>query len=347
MTNSASSSKTSITQEVENPSSFNFSIPPPNESPSTPVYGVGETDKSTTPILPSEEILPCSPTLVLSHDKSQNSEAQSIAKLGDDLSTEVAFRAVSSIMSERFFEGDLPEGRGPESNILAAGAEMVAAQSLASIRENTQPTYSEPDERSHEQTERTRKRRREGHEPEQPNSTSLSIGSSETESEDIANCVVRRRKEGEEEKLESKKVKMTVKKTPAKREKVKRRTTVKPTRTKGPGPSTENLSDDEEMSREDRIVEMEKQKVLNGRVFDPEIHTAFGMSNLFDAISLQEWGHLFEPLTPYLYESEVWEYYYKMDLLEDGGVKTTVHDVEIVLDEETLGIILGVPVKGV
>ncbi|KAH0769699.1 hypothetical protein KY290_013680 [Solanum tuberosum] len=134
---------------------------------------------------------------------------------------------------------------------------------------------------------------------------------------------------------------MTVKKTPAKREKVKRRTTVKSTRTKGPGPSAESLGDDEEMSREDCIVEMEKQKVLNGRVFDPEIHTAFGMSNLFDAVSLQEWGHLFEPPTPYLYESEVWEFYYKMDLLEDGGVRTTVHDVEIVLDEETLGFLQG------
>ncbi|KAH0696319.1 hypothetical protein KY290_013679 [Solanum tuberosum] len=158
MTNSVSSSKTSITQEVENPSSFNFSIPPPNKYLSTPVCGVGETDESTTPlteivaspILLSEEILPCSPTLVLSHDKSQSSEAQSIAKLGNDVSTKVASRDVSLIMSERFFEGDLLEGRGPESNILAAGAELVVAQSLASLRRDTQPTYSEPDKRSQE-----------------------------------------------------------------------------------------------------------------------------------------------------------------------------------------------------
>ena len=43
MSNSISSSQTPISQEVENPSSFNFSIPPPNETPSTPVCGVGET----------------------------------------------------------------------------------------------------------------------------------------------------------------------------------------------------------------------------------------------------------------------------------------------------------------
>uniref|UniRef100_M1DHY5 Uncharacterized protein n=1 Tax=Solanum tuberosum TaxID=4113 RepID=M1DHY5_SOLTU len=40
MTNSSSSSKLSISQEIENPNSFNFSIPPPEESSSTPVCGV-------------------------------------------------------------------------------------------------------------------------------------------------------------------------------------------------------------------------------------------------------------------------------------------------------------------
>ncbi|KAG5585056.1 hypothetical protein H5410_045490 [Solanum commersonii] len=37
MNNSSSSSKLHISQEIENPSSFNFSIPLPEESPSTPV----------------------------------------------------------------------------------------------------------------------------------------------------------------------------------------------------------------------------------------------------------------------------------------------------------------------
>lgn len=37
----------------------------------------------------------------------------------------------------------------------------------------------------------------------------------------------------------------------------------------------------------------------------------------------------------------------KMELLEDGGTRTTVRDVEICLNEETLRIILGVHVAGV
>ncbi|KAG5611314.1 hypothetical protein H5410_022595 [Solanum commersonii] len=64
-------------------------------------------------------------------------------------------------------------------------------------------------------------------------------------------------------------------------------------------------------------------------------------------LSLQNWDHLFEPPTPYLHEPEVREFYYKMELLDDGGIKTTVKDVIIFLDEETLGIILGEPMKGI
>ncbi|KAG5620765.1 hypothetical protein H5410_005983 [Solanum commersonii] len=59
---------------------------------------------------------------------------------------------------------------------------------------------------SKDQTERTRKRRREGLEPEQPASTPLSIGSSETESDDTAAYVAKRRKEAEEEWVQLKKV---------------------------------------------------------------------------------------------------------------------------------------------
>ncbi|KAH0633531.1 hypothetical protein KY284_036317 [Solanum tuberosum] len=69
---------------------------------------------------------------------------------------------------------------------------------------------------------------------------------------------------------------------------------------------------------------MENQKVLNGRVFDPDILTAFA---------------------PYLHEPEVREFYYNTELLEDGGIKTTVNNIKIFLDEESLGIILGVPMK--
>ncbi|KAH0633532.1 hypothetical protein KY284_036318 [Solanum tuberosum] len=136
--------------------------PGPHDSPSTPVCGVGETGESITPLtevvvslaLPFGEILPCSPTLVLSCDKSQNSEAQSVIKPSVDPPTkevEVLSREVSSTMSERLFDGDLPEGKGSESNILAAGKKLVVVQSLASLRGDVQPTLLEQELRSPEQ----------------------------------------------------------------------------------------------------------------------------------------------------------------------------------------------------
>ncbi|KAK4737100.1 hypothetical protein R3W88_000797 [Solanum pinnatisectum] len=67
------------------------------------------------------------------------------------------------------------------------------------------------------------------------------------------------------------------------------------------------------------------------------------MSTLFDFVSLQSWDHLFEVPAPYLHEPEVCDFYYKMDLLSDGeGVRKTVKRVKISLNEEILGIILGV-----
>ncbi|KAH0644503.1 hypothetical protein KY284_032387 [Solanum tuberosum] len=39
------------------------------------------------------------------------------------------------------------------------------------------------------------------------------------------------------------------------------------------------------MTREERITTMENQKVLNGRVFNPDILTKFEISNLFNALA--------------------------------------------------------------
>ncbi|KAH0665680.1 hypothetical protein KY285_026886 [Solanum tuberosum] len=105
-----------------------------------------QTGVVASPVLLSDDMLVCSPTLVLSGEKSQNSEAQSVAKPDVELifeETEVGSLAVSSTMSERLFEGDLPEGKGPESCILAVGAELMAVQSLASLRRDVQPTLLE------------------------------------------------------------------------------------------------------------------------------------------------------------------------------------------------------------
>ncbi|KAH0743061.1 hypothetical protein KY290_031054 [Solanum tuberosum] len=145
-------------RRVQIPSSFNFSIPP-EESPSTPVGGVGKTVESTTPhtdvvaspILNSEEILSFSPTLALSGKESKNSEAHSVVKPTTATPTEdleIVSRVVSSTMSKNLFEGDLPDDKGPESIILAAAEESVVVQSLASLRGDVQPTMLEQELKS-------------------------------------------------------------------------------------------------------------------------------------------------------------------------------------------------------
>ncbi|KAH0705918.1 hypothetical protein KY289_010994 [Solanum tuberosum] len=91
-------------------------------------------------ISPSDKVLVCTPTLVLSGDKSQKSEAQSVTKPGAELFSEeieVGSMVVLSTISKKLFEGDLPEGKGPDSCILTARAELVIVQSLASLRGDT------------------------------------------------------------------------------------------------------------------------------------------------------------------------------------------------------------------
>ncbi|KAG5575738.1 hypothetical protein H5410_055872, partial [Solanum commersonii] len=354
----------------------------PEQSPSTPVCGVGETGESITPLtevvvsptLPTGEILPYSCTLVLSCDKSQNSEAQSVIKPSVDPLTEEV-----EVLS-RLFDGDLAEGKGPESNILAAGAELVDLRSPEQVPHGVQPMFDqtpmsinvesdkeeeeesaseavlthEPTEyakqrkrkskgktiESHSkgdkksaiaanviQTERAMKRRREGHLPEKPTSTPFPVRSSDTEYDDVATYVAKKRKEGEDKRVKSKGIQKAAKKSPVKKERVRKKVTAKSSSFKGPCPSVQNPVADKEMTREESIVEIENQKVLNRRVFDPDILIAFGMSNLFDVV---------------FYKPEVREFYYNIELLENVGIRTTVNNIKIFLDEESLGIILGV-----
>lgn len=75
--------------------------------------------------------------------------------------------------------------------------------------------------------------------------------------------------------------------------------------------------------------------------------TENGMGALVDTVTIQEWGHLFESPVPYLHEPKVCQFYYKIDLLDDGSIYTSIKRVEISLNEETLGIILGVPTTGI
>lgn len=75
----------------------------------------------------------------------------------------------------------------------------------------------------------------------------------------------------------------------------KRVISIKPNLGKGSVPPVQNKDTDNEMTREECITDRENQKVLNGRVFDSNILTKFGMSNIFDGVYLKFWDHPFEP----------------------------------------------------
>ncbi|KAH0716723.1 hypothetical protein KY290_012991 [Solanum tuberosum] len=105
---------------------------------------------------------------------------------------------------------------------------------------------------------------------------------------------------------------------------------------KGPrvtGQTTHKPVEGKVMTREECVSELEKQKVLSGRVFDTDIFTEHGMYTPYDFVPLQSWEHLFECPAPYLHELELREFYYKMELLDDGGIQTTVREVNISLSE--------------
>lgn len=78
------------------------------------------TDVIFSHVLPSNHVLVCTPTLVLFEEKYYNSDAQFVAKIGAELTFDVGSMVVSSTISERSFEGDMPGDKGPDSCILAA-----------------------------------------------------------------------------------------------------------------------------------------------------------------------------------------------------------------------------------
>ncbi|KAH0675921.1 hypothetical protein KY285_023722 [Solanum tuberosum] len=421
----------SITESSKKPNPFNFPDPPPEESPSTPVCGAGEivesfcppVDNLVSPILPSGNTLKCSPTLVLSSEKSLSLEAQSVAKPNETLPADdelVAFQGLAflrrdiqpsslehesessdqvlprsepifdqtpksfDVGSDKEEDEEIPlkwRSRGMrganQSQIQVSELEGANGTSAAAIVENfaekakerqrkgkgkSEMSGSKRDKRKYitrseaqkvmgsaiaankAHTERTRKRRREGVKPEQPASVPVSIENRASESEDVVKYVLRRSRESEEEGIKSKGTQKGGRKSTRKSTAKIAKDKVQPSFAQGdtgrkrrPGPTIKNSVKENELTRKERVEIMEHQKVLNGRVFDPDINTLFGMG----------WNHLFAPPVPYLHEPEVREFFYKMKLLEDGGITTTVRNVEIHLDEETLGIILGVPVVGV
>ncbi|KAK6777937.1 hypothetical protein RDI58_024655 [Solanum bulbocastanum] len=172
-------------------------------------------------------------------------------------------------------------------------------------------------------------------------------GSSDTESTDIVRAMAKRKKEAEEQRVIAQRITRSSNKSPSKKDRVKPKVASNLKPVKVHGPSTKGKEEEKVLIKEERIAELKKHKVLNGKVLDPEILTKLRMCTLFDSLTLQNWEHLFECPVPYLHEPEAREFYYNTDLFEDGGICTTVPRVEIALNEESLGIILGVLSTGI
>ncbi|KAG5585034.1 hypothetical protein H5410_045468 [Solanum commersonii] len=118
-----------------------------SETPQTKVLA-SPTVETLSNLYSPTEALPYSPTLILSSLSALNhSEAQSVVKPFDyvpalELYVTSQPGHVSSVMSERLFNGDLPEGKRTKSNILAAEVEWVV-QSLTTLKGVIHPPFSE------------------------------------------------------------------------------------------------------------------------------------------------------------------------------------------------------------
>ncbi|KAG5592065.1 hypothetical protein H5410_042579 [Solanum commersonii] len=366
MPNFESSSKTTLSQVVENPSSFDFSISTLEDSPSTPVYGAGEMDESFTPqteitafhVPLSDEVLVCSPILVLSGDKSQNSEAQSMAKPSAKLlyeETEVGSMVVSSTITERLFERDLPERKGPDSCILTAGAELVdELRSPDQVPNRSEPIFDQTPkyldigsdkEEEEEIPLKWNSRGMLGGNKSQENIPELETvkgtpsipiveESAKQENEQQRKGkgkLVLTHPKGDKRKYvtrtETQKVMwsvITASKAQTERNRKMRREGVEPEQPASAPLSIKNSETESKDAAKGADIESGATKVLNGRVFDPNILTKFGMANLVNVVTIQGWNQLFESPIPYLHEPEVHKFFYKMELLEEGGIKAIV-----------------------
>ncbi|MCE5167609.1 hypothetical protein HAX54_012968, partial [Datura stramonium] len=90
-------------------------------------------------------------------------------------------------------------------------------------------------------------------------------------------------------------------------------------RTKRAGASSRERTDDlPRLSREDGQLILQSQKVLRGRVFDPDICDMGGMAELVEMVNFQGWRHLFVPPVPTVYEAEVRKFYHELEFAENG-----------------------------
>ncbi|XP_059306301.1 uncharacterized protein LOC132057704 [Lycium ferocissimum] len=101
-------------------------------------------------------------------------------------------------------------------------------------------------------------------------------------------------------------------------------------------------------SENERRENLKKQRLLLGRVVDPEISDKFGIKGLLKIIDFQKWSHLFAPPIPNIYEAQVVEFFSNLYCSDyQGTLITSVSGTDFELTEEVLGKILKVPTEGI
>ncbi|KAG5584876.1 hypothetical protein H5410_045310 [Solanum commersonii] len=319
MSNSSSSSN-----------SFNFSVPPPEGSLSTPVCGVGETDESIT----------------------LHTEVLTLETQSEDLEVVSQPGPVSSTMSER----------GDTQSILLE----QEYRSLELVPHNVQPVFDQTlksfgvDSKKEEETSLVLHRKG------VRGAYALTTGISDLEAVDI----VLESKLNEPAKSERKrKTKGKGKLVESHTKEGKRRYVTRRDTQKLMGDAlvvNKVQMERNQRQRKDGLVHVEKltstpqhigssetksddiEKVTKKALSKPKSGKGPGtiVQNQVE-VSLQSWEHLFEAHAPYFHKPEVREFYYKMKLLDGGGIQTTVNGVTINLNEYNLGIIFGVLYLGI
>lgn len=101
-----------------------------------------------------------------------------------------------------------------------------------------------------------------------------------------------------------------------------------------------------ELSQLERKANLKNQKVMWGRVFDPEITNKPGMKDLVEIMEFQKWSHLFVPQSLKVYEDEVRSFYVGLIVVDEATLCSKVNGKDFVLGGDILGEILEVPTDG-
>ncbi|KAK4721797.1 hypothetical protein R3W88_012030 [Solanum pinnatisectum] len=101
--------------------------------------------------------------------------------------------------------------------------------------------------------------------------------------------------------------------------------------------------------KKDIVDNLRVQKVLSGRIFDPQIIKRPSINTLADIVVIQSWNQLFMTKSPILHEEQVREFYYNGVGLghDNGSLNTLVGNRSFHLNEERLGEILDVSREGI